>query len=217
LQVSPQIDPTSPTQIESHAVLQQYGSWAQIDVAHGSQLDFSCVPLEQMPWVQPAPPPDELPLDPPEDDEPLEEPPPPPHVSPQIVPTSLTHCASHLTLQQYESCAQISDEHGSHVVVSFLPVEQRPWAHVPPPLDEPDDEPDDEPLLLPLDEPLLEPLLEPDDEPLLEPLLLPLDEPLLEPLLEPDDDPLLDPLLLDEPPPVVQSATFGVPRPVGPS
>jgi len=39
LQDCPQIDPTSPTQIESHWVWQQYGSCAQTLVAHGSQPD----------------------------------------------------------------------------------------------------------------------------------------------------------------------------------
>lgn len=43
-----QIDPTSPTQMLFHDVLQQYGSCAQIFVAHASQLATSFAPVEQI-------------------------------------------------------------------------------------------------------------------------------------------------------------------------
>jgi hypothetical protein len=37
----PQIDTTSPRQTLSHAVVQQYESFAQMEAAQGSQLDVS--------------------------------------------------------------------------------------------------------------------------------------------------------------------------------
>ena len=39
---------TSPTQMLSHAVVQQYASTAQTSVAHGSQLAVSAAPAEQI-------------------------------------------------------------------------------------------------------------------------------------------------------------------------
>ena len=45
-QVFPQIDLTSPTQIESHVVAQQNESAAQILVTHGSQPETSLLPVE---------------------------------------------------------------------------------------------------------------------------------------------------------------------------
>jgi hypothetical protein len=95
LQVSPQTDPTSLTQIESHCVEQQYGSTPQMLVAQGSHDFFSCEPVEQIPWLHPVPPPELLPEPPPE-----LLPPPGLHDSPQMVPTSLTHCESHFVVQQ---------------------------------------------------------------------------------------------------------------------
>ena len=52
----PQIEATSPTQIESHAVLQQYESAAQILPAQGSQLEVRGLPCEQIGCEQPPPP-----------------------------------------------------------------------------------------------------------------------------------------------------------------
>ena len=46
LQVWPQTDLTSPTQMLSHLELQQYESALQIFATHGSQLDGSFVPVE---------------------------------------------------------------------------------------------------------------------------------------------------------------------------
>jgi hypothetical protein len=127
-------------------------------------------------------------------------------VSWQMDSTSLTQIESQRTLQQYESLAQISVAQVSHPDVSLRPVSQTSCLHEPigtPP-----------PLLLLLDE-----LLDDDDDELLdEPLLLPLE---LDPEEELLDDELLeldDELLpLELPLPLVQSATSGVPQPVGPS
>jgi hypothetical protein len=47
-QLCPQIDPTSPTQMLSHAVEQQYESEKHTCIAHGSQEPFSAPPDEQM-------------------------------------------------------------------------------------------------------------------------------------------------------------------------
>jgi hypothetical protein len=52
---------TSLTQIESHVVLQQYGSWVQIEVTHELQPLASLLPVEQSEWEQLPPPPHELP------------------------------------------------------------------------------------------------------------------------------------------------------------
>jgi len=52
LQVSPQTEPTSPTQMLSHLTWQQKGSTSQISVLHVSQPFFSFVPVLQMAWVQ---------------------------------------------------------------------------------------------------------------------------------------------------------------------
>src|SRR5882724_3226016 len=51
LQVSLQIDWTSPTQIESHLVEQQYESAAQILVAHGSHELTSFLPVLHSGWL----------------------------------------------------------------------------------------------------------------------------------------------------------------------
>ena len=103
-QVSPQIDPASPTQIESHVTLQQYGSDAQMSVTHVSHPEVSFAPaLHSLCLHVPPPPPPELLLEPPEL---LLEPPelllepPPPQLSPQMEPTSPTQIESHCVLQQ---------------------------------------------------------------------------------------------------------------------
>ncbi len=46
------IELTSPTQTESHRVWQQYGSSAQISVAHGVHEDESFLPVLQMECLQ---------------------------------------------------------------------------------------------------------------------------------------------------------------------
>ncbi len=51
--------------------------------------------------------------------------PPPPQVSPQIEPTSLTHCASHFVVQQYESWLQMSVAQVLQLETSLVPAEQR--------------------------------------------------------------------------------------------
>src|SRR5581483_11143459 len=56
----PHTELTSPTQIESHAVAQQYESAAQILVAHGSQPEVSLPPDEQIGCEQVPPPPPPL-------------------------------------------------------------------------------------------------------------------------------------------------------------
>ena len=97
----PQIEPTSLTQIESQVTLQQYGSDAQMSVAHVSHPEVRCAPVAQTLCLQvsPPPPPELLP-------EPLLEPPelllepPPPQLSPQMEPTSPTQIESHCVLQQ---------------------------------------------------------------------------------------------------------------------
>jgi hypothetical protein len=65
------------------------------------------------------------------DDDPLldDEPLPPEHDTPQTDPTSPTQVASHLVLQQYESCAQTWVTHGSHVDLSLAPAVQMACAH----------------------------------------------------------------------------------------
>jgi hypothetical protein len=222
-QLSPQIEPASPTQMLSQVTAQQYGSDEQISVAQLSQFFLSFPPVLQTSCLHvPAlpPPPPLLPA-PPDEDELLVPPPellpPPLQLVPQMEPTSPTQTESQRVLQQYESCAQISVTQVSHPEVRLLPVEQSAWLHAPPPLLLPEDEP---PPLLPPDEPPeddppLLPELLPEDE---LPLLLPEDElpPLLLPELLPDELPLLLPpelLPVAEP----QSAAFGVPHPVGPS
>ena len=52
----PQIDPTSPTQIESHEVVQQYESAAQILVTHASQPLASAAPVSHSPCAHIAVP-----------------------------------------------------------------------------------------------------------------------------------------------------------------
>ena len=52
-QTTPQIVPTSPVQIPSHAELQQYASAAQTAFAHGSQSPASMSPCWQIAWAQP--------------------------------------------------------------------------------------------------------------------------------------------------------------------
>lgn len=51
-QVFWQIEPTSRTQVESHLLLQQYESEAQIWATQGSHDDGSFVPVEQVEWEQ---------------------------------------------------------------------------------------------------------------------------------------------------------------------
>ena len=82
-------------------------------------------------------------------------------VSPQIEEASPTQMLSQVTLQQYESCAQISAAQVSHPFLSFAPVLHSLCLHVPMP---------PPPLLLPPDELLLLEL-PPEPEPL--PPLLP--------------------------------------------
>ena len=226
-----QYELTSPTQMLSQSVLQQYGSAAHTSVAHASHVEVRLEPDAHTEWPH-VPPPLELPLLDPLELPPLEPellplldplllpPPPPLHDWPQYVGTSLTQMLSHWLLQQYGSALQTSVAHVLHDGVSGTPVEHTACAHVPPPLDEPPLEPLDEPLELPLLEPLDDPLELPPLEPELDPLLDPLEDPLLEPELEPLELPLLDPellpLLLPEPP-EVSALPLGVPHPVGPS
>jgi hypothetical protein len=56
LQVWWQTDETSPTQTESHVLLQQNESALQICVAHGSQVFTSFAPVVQIEWAQVPPP-----------------------------------------------------------------------------------------------------------------------------------------------------------------
>ena len=179
MQVSPQIEPTSLTQMLSHAPWQQYGSYVQISLAHALQVFVRCVPVEQIGCAQVVPPLDELVdvllLDELEDEEPPEQ------DSPQIEPTSPTHMLSHLVVQQYESAAQTSVAHGSQPEVRWLPVEQIGCEHVPPLEDDEvlddEEELEDEPLL---DE--LEVLVLLDEELELDELLLEEELELVEPL-----------------------------------
>ena len=83
------MEPTSPTQMESHAVVQQYGSWAQIVPAQLVQDEVSFVPCEQMGCEQVPPPPPEVVVLPP-----------PPQLLPQNEVTSLTHWPSQAVVQQ---------------------------------------------------------------------------------------------------------------------
>jgi hypothetical protein len=99
-QLSPQIDPASLTQMPSHVTSQQYGSCAQISLAHVSQLALSFAPVSHTLCLQ-------VPLPPPPDEllpllllELPPEPLPPPQVSPQIESTSPTQIGSHFVLQQ---------------------------------------------------------------------------------------------------------------------
>jgi hypothetical protein len=57
----PQIDATSPTHCESHAVVQQYESCAQMLPAQVSQLEVSFEPVEQIGCEQVEPPPSQVP------------------------------------------------------------------------------------------------------------------------------------------------------------
>jgi uncharacterized membrane protein YgcG len=107
--VSPQIELTWLTQMESHSVLQQYASFAQISFAHALQELFSLAPESQMACLQVPPPPP---------------PPPPPHDSPQIEVTCPTQMESHSTSQQYGSAAQMSPAHVLQVLVSVEPSSQ---------------------------------------------------------------------------------------------
>jgi hypothetical protein len=81
LQLSPQIDPTSETQIESHFVLQQYESSEHSSVTHESQPLFSFLPVlhSECEHVPPLPP---------------------LHDSLQYWPTSPTQIESHAVVQQ---------------------------------------------------------------------------------------------------------------------
>ena len=53
--------------------------------------------------------------------------------APQTVAIWLTHWASQLLVQQYESAAHIAAEHASHEDESALPVEHGEWSHAAPP------------------------------------------------------------------------------------
>lgn len=76
--------PTSATHVESQLFEQQYESFAQTCVAHGSQLLVSFVPALQIAWLHVPPPP------------PLVE-----HVdSPHTDDTSATHTLLHAVVQQ---------------------------------------------------------------------------------------------------------------------
>ena len=77
-------------------------------------------------------------------------------------PASLTQMLSHVTSQQYGSCAQISPAHVSHPDLSFEPASQTPCLHVPLP---------PPPLLLPPEE-LLELPPPPHVSPQMEPTSL---------------------------------------------
>jgi hypothetical protein len=147
LQVSAQIELTSPTQMLSHKVVQQYSSCAHTCVAHGSQDAESLLPVVQMGWLHVLPPLTHWPLAlhvvpltqlP---HVPLQ--PSGPHCLPlhwgvhvglhdclQMDLTSPTQMLSHFVLQQYGSWAHISVAHGSHDGVSLLPVLQMGCEHV---------------------------------------------------------------------------------------
>ena len=107
----PQTDATSLTQIESHELLQQYESTAQIEVTHGSQPVVSLPPVEQMGCAQVGPPLQLL---------------------PHTEATSLTHSRSHAVAQQYESTRQMAVTHVSQPDVSVPPVLHSSWAHCEP-------------------------------------------------------------------------------------
>lgn len=51
--------------------------------------------------------------------------------SPQIEPASLTHCESHLVLQQYESWLQMLVTQASQPDLSLVPAEHSACVHVP--------------------------------------------------------------------------------------
>ena len=84
-------------------MLQQYGSWLQIEVTHESQPFLSFAPLAHSLCVQVEPP---------------------PHDWWHTDETSPTQIESHAVVQQYESAAQISPAHVSHEPSSSAPVEQ---------------------------------------------------------------------------------------------
>lgn len=85
MHVSPQTDPTSLTHCESHEVLQQNESTAQMLAAQVSHDPVSLAPVEQMAWAQV----------------------PPPQVWWHTDETSPTQTESHELLQQNESAVQI--------------------------------------------------------------------------------------------------------------
>src|SRR5262245_57198147 len=106
---SPQTLPTSPTQIESHAVWQQYGSTVQMSASQVPQLASSLVPSVHLSWSQ---------------------------VGggggggaaqaslPQTLWTSPTQIESHAVVQQNGSTAQMSLSHWPHEAPSGPPVLQ---------------------------------------------------------------------------------------------
>ena len=98
----PQIEETSLTQSESHVLLQQNESCAQIWPAHESHVGVSLTPAAQTGCAHA----------------------PPPQVSWQTDWTSPTQTLSQEVLQQKASCAQIWAAHGSHDEVRRPPVEQ---------------------------------------------------------------------------------------------
>src|SRR5262249_23162010 len=92
---------------ESHAVEQQYASWAQIFVAHGSQVLESFVPAAQIGCAHVPPPslPASLPVSPPESvpvSLPASPPPPPPRSAPLGVPQPVGPSTPTLPVQRYE-------------------------------------------------------------------------------------------------------------------
>jgi len=114
-----QIEETSPTHCESHLLLQQNESSAQILAAQVSQVPVSLTPELQIEWAQVLPPP------PPP-------PPPPVHDCLQTDWTSPTQIESHELLQQNESAAQTFAAQVSHAEVRAPPVEQIGCEQLPP-------------------------------------------------------------------------------------
>ena len=112
MQVSPQTELTSPVQIESHFVLQQYGSSSQIAVAQASHAALSFAPVEQMSCEQvldAAQVPAELQVSEPEQ---LPQVPPQPS-EPQVLPlhagvhVDATHCPAVLQLSPLAQAPQL--------------------------------------------------------------------------------------------------------------
>src|SRR5262245_39983208 len=113
-QLSPQTLPTSPTQIESHAVWQQYGSTVQMSASQVPQLASSLVPSVHLSWSQ---------------------------VGgggggaaraslPQTLWTSPTQIESHAVVQQKGSAVQMSLWHSPHDAASGPPWVQVSWSQV---------------------------------------------------------------------------------------
>ena len=143
-QLWPQIEPTSPTQIASHFVLQQYESAAQIWVTQGSHVATSLVPAVQSAWAHVLPPP---PLLPPEDD---------PELLPEELPLLLPDELPELLPLLLDELPELLPEELPLLLPDELP------ELLPPLLDEPPELlPEELPLLLPDELPELPPLPEP--------------------------------------------------------